>query len=757
MKTLKYGLAICALMAFSVQAAELKDVQISGVQRTMSDEIILNNLGLKVGDQVTQSQIDQASQTLFATGLFSDVQVDMKKGVLQIKVEENPIVHEVYFEGNSALDDDVLKTEVLLKARDIYTKRKLQKDADRLVEVYKRHGRFAAKVEPKIVKQDQNRVDVIFEIQEGAKATIKEINFKGNQAFSESELQDKMMTQESAWYRFLSSTDTYDPDRFNYDQELIRRYYLQHGYLDMKIVHAFAELTPDMEGFILTIQLDEGKKYTVSDVDVQVKLPEYKNKQDLKDLVRLEQGDVLNVDEVNATVDEMTDALINEGYAFVNVTPDIIRDKKGNTAKLVFRVSEGDKVFVRRINIKGNTRTKDKVVRREFKIKEGDAFNASKLRRSKQRVTDLDYFSNVDLQTISVPGNSSLVDVDMDLKEKSTGAFNIGIGWSSYDGMMFETGIQERNILGTGNIANLNVMLSQRETQYTIGLTDPYFMDYNLTAGAEIFHTTRDNSDYSSYDYQTTGGSIHFGWDYTEALRNVVRYTLRQDKITDVDSDASWAIRQQAGNTMVSMLGQELIYDKRDSRLNPTTGYYTSFGADIAGLGGDSKFYRINFTGIRYFSVAEDVVFSLRADGGRIWGYGDQDVRINDRYFLGDSTLRGFEYGGVGARNNRPGEEDDALGGNWYTTASAELTFPTGLPKEMGIKGKLFTDAGYISKPDDYDPETMDYSSKIRVGVGTGIQWASPMGVINLDFTYPLVKADFDKTRVFRLNFGKGF
>lgn len=753
MKKFKYGLALCALMAFSVQAEELKSVQISGTKR-IENSTVMNYLGLKTGEEVGQAELDKASKTLFATGLFSDVQVSMNDGVANIQVVENPIVHEVYFDGNKALDDDALKTEVLLKPRDVYTKRKLQRDAERLMEVYKRHGRFAAKIEPKIIKQDQNRVDVVFEIQEGKKATVQKIVFEGNQAFSDSELQDKMMTQEKAWYRFLSSTDTYDPDRFNYDQELVRRYYLKHGYLDFKIERAMAELTQDKEGFILTLYVNEGKKYTISDIEIQNHLPEYQSKKDLKDLIDLEKGAVVDVDEINASVDKMTDFLIDSGYAFANVVPDIVRDEKTGTAKLIFRISEGDKVFVHRINIKGNSRTKDKVVRREFKIKEGDAFNASKLRRSKQNVSDLDYFSNVDLKTAPVPTNPSLIDVDMSLQEKSTGAFNVGIGWSSYDGLMFETGIQERNILGTGNIANLNVMLSQKETQYTIGLTDPYFMDYNLTAGIDLFHTTRDNSDSSSYDYKTTGGVLRFGWNYTDSLRHVARYTLRQDNITNVDNDAALSIKKQEGKNVVSMIGQELIYDKRDSRLNPTTGYYTSLGADVAGLGGDSKFYRINFTGIRYFSVAEDVVFSLRTDGGRIWGYGGKDVRINDLYFLGDASLRGFEYGGVGARDI---QSQDALGGNWYTTASAELTFPTGLPKEMGIKGKLFTDAGYISKPDDFNSETMEYSNKIRVGVGTGVQWSSPMGVINLDFTYPLVKTKFDKTRVFRLNFGKGF
>ncbi len=753
MKKLKYTLALCALMAFSVQAEELKEIHISGTRR-IENATVMSYLGLKKGMDVSDNDWEKASQTLFATGLFSDVKVDFKDGIAEIKVVENPIVHDVFFEDNKALDDDALKTEVLLRSGDTFTKRKLQKDADRLLEVYKRHGRFAASINPTFRELDQNRVDVIFEINEGEKALVKQINFEGNEAYSDGTLKNKMMTQEKAWYRFLSSTDTYDPDRFNYDQELVRRFYLQNGYLDFEIVRAMAELMPDREGFVLTLQLNEGQKYRVSDVDIQVNLPEYTAKKDLKDLLRLEQGDVINVDEVNATADDITDTLINEGYAFVNVTPDIVRDDKNHTAKLIFRVSEGDKVFIRRINIKGNTRTKDKVIRREFRIKEGDAFNASKLRRSKQRVSDLDYFSNVDMQTSSVPRNPSLVDVDLSLAEKSTGAFNIGVGWSSYDGMMFETGIQERNILGTGNIARLNLMLSQKETQYTAGITNPYFMDYNLSAGIDLFHTTRDNSDSSSYDYKTTGGTIRFGWDYTDHLRQSAYYTLRRDEITNVDNDAALAVKEQQGRTTVSLIGQDLIYDKRDSRIDPTTGYYLSLNTEVAGLGGDSKYYRINATAIRYFSVAEDVVFSIRGDGGRIWGWDGQRVRINDRYLLGDASLRGFEYGGVSARDKR---SQDALGGNWYAAASTELSFPLGLPKEMGIKGKVFSDAGMIGKPDSYDHDETLYSRKIRVGVGTGILWASPMGIINLDFTYPLVKTKFDKTRVFRLNFGKGF
>ena len=754
MKTVKYTLlAAVSLFAFHVQAETLKNMRIQGTRR-IEDATITNYTGMRIGQDVSAGDLDRATKTLFATGLFSNVDIQMNNGIATIKVEENPIVHEVFFEGNKALDDDVLKTEVQMKPRSVYTKTKVQKDADRLLSVYKRNGRFAATIEPKIIKKDQNRVDVIFEINEGGKAFVRDINFVGNNAFSENTLEGKMMTQEKAWYRFLSNTDTYDSERFKYDQELLRRFYFEHGYLDFKITDAMSELTPDKEGFILTIKMDEGEPYRVGKQDLQVTLPDYKDNLKLEKYLELDEGDVLDITKVEKTVDELTEKLLNDGYAFVNVEPDIVPNTKDHTATVVYRVTEGDKIFIRRINIKGNTRTQDKVIRREFRIKEGDAYNASLLRRSKQNVSDLDYFSNVEMTTSPVPMNPSLADVDMSVTEKSTGAFNIGIGWSSYDGMMFETGIQERNILGTGKMASFNVMLSQRETQYMIGLTDPYFLGYNMSAGIDLYHTTRDNEDSSSYSYKTIGGTVHLGWNYTDALRQVVRYTLKQDNIYDIDSDAALSIKEQKGKNVVSMIGQDLIYDKRDSRINPTTGYYTSFSTDLAGLGGDTKFFRIDATAIKYFPVIEDVVFSLRADGGYIWGIGGKDLRINDRYFLGDRSLRGFEYGGVGARDKA---SDDALGGDWYATASAELTFPIGLPKEMGIKGKLFTDAGLIGKPDDYDAKTMEYSNRLRAAVGTGIEWASPMGVINFDFSYAFAKEDYDKTRVFRLNFGKGF
>ncbi|MBQ6855009.1 MAG: outer membrane protein assembly factor BamA [Alphaproteobacteria bacterium] len=748
-------LLMSSALATQASAEVLRSVSVNGTQR-FENATILNELNFRSGQNITAADLDGATKKLFATGLYSDVSVKMKNGVMLVDVVENPTVYDVYFEGNDRLDDDVLKTEVELKPRSVYTQRKAQADADRLLDVYKRNGRFGATVTPKIIKKEQNRVDVIFEIDEGDKTYIEKINFIGNHEYSADDLKDVMITKENAWYRFFTSTDTYDPDRLNYDQEMLRRFYLKHGYVDFEVKNAVAELLPDKSGFVLTIEVDEGKRYKFAQPEIRVSLPEYqgRNKKDLTRFLEFKKDERFNSELIDTTIENLTDEFANAGYAFVEVIPDFYKDEKNQTVRVVFRVQEGEKVFVNKINIHGNSRTKDKVIRREFRIKEGDAFNAAKLRRSKQKVEDLDYFDKVDFKTVPVYGDRSKTNVDVNVSEKSTGAFNIGIGWSSYDGLLFETGIIERNILGTGNIVNLNAMLSQRETQYTAGFTNPYFMDKPLLAGIEIFKTTRDNGDYSSYSYDTIGTSARLGWDYTDRLHQTVRYTLRQDDVTDIDDDASTYIKEQKGKTTVSMIGQVLSYDRRDSRINPTEGYYLSLGTDIAGLGGDTKFFRVNVTGIQYFPVTDDVVWSIRGDGGHIWGLGGEDVRINNRYFLGDASLRGFEYGGVGARDKYT---DDSLGGNWYVSASTEVVFPLGLPKELGIKGKVFSDAGYIGKPDGFDAEMMDYKNSLRASVGTGILWQSPMGMINLDFAAPVLKETGDKTQVFRLNFGKGF
>ena len=442
------------------------------------------------------------------------------------------------------------------------------------------------------------------------------------------------------------------------------------------------------------------------------------------------------------------------GHAFVEVTPVFEnKDAEQGTVDLILDVKEGSRVYINQINIHGNVRTKDDVIRREFRIAEGDAFNTAKIRRSKQRVENLDFFSRVDIQPQAIEGVPDKTNIEVDVEEKSTGSLSLGVGWSTYDGALIQTGIQERNLLGRGQSLGLNVALAQKKTEYDISFTEPYFLGRELVAGVDLFNITQNLQDYSSYNQDSIGGSLRMGWSFNEELRENVKYTLRRDKIRNVDASASLYIKEQEGTTTTSMISHSISYDRRDNVIRPTSGYVLTLSNDLAGLGGDNRFLRTDLYGAIYFPLAEKWTLGFKSHGGYIFGFG-QDVRIDQRYFLGGYDLRGFEQGGASARDNKSG---DALGGNWVVTGTAELVFPLGLPNELGIRGRVFGDVGVAGKPDDTGTYKIDYSSKPRASVGFGLSWDSPMGPINIDIAYAILKERYDKTEVFRINFGSGF
>ena len=416
---------------------------------------------------------------------------------------------------------------------------------------------------------------------------------------------------------------------------------------------------------------------------------------------------------------------------------------------LTFRIKEGARVFVDKINISGNTRTDDDVIRREFRIDEGDAFNAAKIRASRRNVENLDYFSKVDIQTVP-SDDSNKADVNVKVQEKSTGYFNVGVGYSTVNGALVRTGVTENNFQGRGQQLGFDIGVSQRAQDYNINFTEPYFLGRRLSASIDLFHTSEDYQDEGSYDSASTGGRLRLGWNYTDDLSQYVRYTLRKDKIENVDKNASIYIKEEQGDYVGSIFGQTLVYDKRDSAINPKEGYYLSFGNDVAGAGGDEKFYKFDAKAYKYFTIADYYTFKLFATGGYIEGFGGKDVRLSNRYYLGGYNMRGFEYAGIGARDKYT---DDALGGNWMVYTGAEMSFPIGLD-ELGVKGRTFVDVGILGKPDNLDPDIVEYSSSPRVAAGVGVTWQSPMGNIDVDLAFPIAKKSYDKTEAFRLNFG---
>lgn len=742
------ALLVGVMTVCEAQAATVKEVQINGLQR-VEPETVTAYLEIEKGQNVSQLEIDSALKRLYATGLFSDVSLDMLgNGVLSVKLTENPIINKRYFEGNDDLEDSALEKELQLNTGSVYSVSKVQQDAQRIVEAYKRAGRYATVVDPKIIKRDQNRVDLVYEITEGPDAKIDKISFVGNNHFSDSELQSEIMSKESRWYRIFSSAENYDPEKTNYDKELLRRFYTKHGYADFRVSTAVAELSADKKSFVLTYVIDEGPRYKISNVNITSALSGV-NVETLYPEVLVEAGDWYDANKVEKSVYAITEKLGQQGVAFVDVNSVLNKNTHTGEVEVTFDVAEGQRLFIDKINISGNTRTEDRVIRREFRVDEGDAFNTSKIKASRRNIEALDYFSKVDIHT-EPTDDSNKADLNVDVEEKSTGAFNIGVGYSTLNGALARIGIAENNFMGKGQKLSADASVSQRTKEYDLSFTEPYFLGRRLSAGVDVFHSETDYQDEGSYDSETTGGRIRFGWNYTDDLAQYLRYTLSEDKITNVARDASRFIKAEEGSYTNSAIGQTIVYDKRDSKIRPREGYYLSFGNDVAGLGGDEKYLKFDAKAYKYYTLSDDYTFKFFFNGGYIEGYDGKDVRLAHRYYLGGTTMRGFEYAGIGARDK---QTRDALGGNWMIYTGAEFQFPLGLD-EVGIRGHTFVDVGAMGKPDNFEKEYIEYSDKVRVSAGFGFQWLSPMGQIDVDLGFPLAKEKYDETEVFRLNFG---
>jgi outer membrane protein insertion porin family len=732
----------------------IKDIEVKGVQR-LESETVLSYLHLSKGEAASPDKIDESLKALYATGLFSDIRLAMDDSTLIVTIVENPIVNRVTFEGEDSISKEDLEKEVQLKPRLVYTLPRVQKDVQRILDLYRRSGRFGAVVEPKLVQLDQNRVDVIFEITEGKHTGVRRIKFIGNEHFDEDDLRGVINTRESAWWRFFTTSDFYDPDRTNYDRELLRRYYLNEGYIDFRVASAVAELTPDRDAFFLTFTVEEGPRYKFGKVNIQSDIKGLDG-ETLRQYLTTKQGDWYNAGAAEKSIAKLTEALGDMQYAFVDITPEVDRHKDSLTVDLTYHIKQGQRVYIGRIDVQGNTRTLDKVIRREMQIAEGDPFSTSKINRSEQRIKDLGYFEDVKVTPAegAQPDRSNL---QVEVKEKSTGEIALGAGFSSTDGPLGDLSIRERNFLGRGQDVRLGATVSGVSRQFDLSFTEPYFLDRNLSAGIDIFHTMRDNQNQSSYNVTNTGFAVRLGYPLSDDLRQLFSYTLRRDEIDDVPVTASRFIRDQQGSSVMSMIGHELTYDVRDSKLEPTKGFVTRLNTDFAGLGGDHKFFRARLSGSQYYELVEHYILGLTAEGGYVFGIG-QDVKITDRFFLGGDTFRGFQFGGLGPRDLTNGV-NDALGGNRFSRGTIELTTPTPLPDDLGFKGHIFTDAGTLGHNDEnpLPGDTFKNEENLRASVGVGVTWQSPFGPVRLDLAKAVLKEDYDKTEIVHFSFGTKF
>ncbi|MBA3676311.1 MAG: outer membrane protein assembly factor BamA [Sphingosinicella sp.] len=719
----------------------VRSIAVSGNQR-LEPETVISYMQLRVGDAYDRESVDQALRDLLETELFADVTIGgVDTGNIIIRVVENPVINRIVLEGNKRLKADKINPEIRLAPRQIFTRSKARADVARIIELYRRQGRFAAQVEPKIIQLDQNRVDVVFEISEGPKSKVRQINIIGNEAFPDSDLRGEMYTQQARLTSFFSGNTSYDPDRLAADQQKLRQFYLTQGYADFRVISAVAELTPDRRDFIITYVVEEGERYKFADVKVESEIRDFKS-EDMQQLLPMKAGDWYNAKLIEDTVTSLNETAGLFGYAFADAQPDFSRDPEKKTMSVTFKIAEAPRVYVERIDINGNTNTRDKVVRREFRLVEGDPFNSVRVKRSRDRIQSLGFFQD-NLEIEQTEGSApDRVILTTNLEERSTGELQLSAGFSSLERFLINASIQQRNFMGKGQVVRASVNYSTYSKSVELGFTEPYLFDRNIALGFDVYRRDFNSFNFinndrnTTYEQVTTGGQLRAGFPVTEYVSMAVRYGLNHDKVTlDEDlffSDPDGAgplpavcdpliagryLCESIGTNIVSSVGYSLEYNTLNNRLRPTRGQRALIHQDFAGLGGSIHYLRTRASAAKYWNIGRGFIFSANVEGGYVHSFDDSEgsgqdpVRLIDRFFLGEPQMRGFDIRGIGPRVLRrrygadgalvPGKEglisQDAIGGRAYYAGRAEIEIPLGAGiREMGLRPSVFVDIGSV-------------------------------------------------------------
>jgi|JI7StandDraft_1071085.scaffolds.fasta_scaffold14557_2 outer membrane protein insertion porin family len=743
------GTPAAAQPAPVVQAEQIQSITVVGTQR-LEPDTVRSYMRLRVGQNWSQVAADQALKDLYATELFADVAIRNNSGAVVVEVRENPVVNRIILEGNKRLKNDKIEPEIKLAPRQIYSRSKVRADVARIVELYKRQGRFAATIEPKLVQLDQNRVDIVFEITEGPKSKVQQINIIGNDKFSDDRLRGEMVTKQARFYRFFSSGTSYDPDRLAFDQQKLRQFYLTQGFADFRVVSAVAELTPDKQDFIITYVVEEGDRYKFGDVKVESQIRDFDSEK-LTATLRMKKGDWYDAKMVEDTVESLSETAGLFGYAFADVNPNFNRDKETLTMGITFDVAESQRVFVERIDINGNTLTQDKVVRREFRLNEGDAFNSIQVKRTADRIKSLGYFQE-DLEVEQAQGSApDRIVLTTNVEEKATGELSLSAGFSSIENFIFQGSIKQRNFRGLGQELRTNISYSSYSKSAEIGFTEPYLFDRSIAISGDIFRRDLNSFNFfnnqrnTTYEQATTGAQIRVGVPINEFLYFQGRYGISQDDIsldrntffTDPDGTgplpatcdpilAGRFLCDAIGNRLTSSIGYTFLYDNRDNRIRPTRGQSFGISQDFAGLGGSVKYIKTRVNADKYWRLfGTNFILGLSAEGGYIHplenrgskALGIDDVRLTDRFYLGEPQMRGFDIRGIGPRVqritfnpelqsgvvvnvpvlDRNRIQDDAIGGRFYYLGRAEVQIPLGSgAKELGLRPSVFMDVGSV-------------------------------------------------------------
>ena len=756
------ALLLCGLAARAAGAAEtIAAIEITG-HRTVELETIRSHLQFGKGSAYEPAKVDQSIKALFATGIFADVRIERRGTTVHVRVVENPMVSAVSFEGHRAIDKPKLEPLVHLKARARYTAAKAHADAGRLREHYRRLGRLATTVEAKAIDSGEGRVDVVFVIKEGEVTKVDSIAFVGNRVFSERQLRDVVSTSQSAgWLDIFKSAAFYDPERIERDKELLRRHYLKNGFPDSRVHAPQAAKNEEGTGYTVTFTIEEGERYAFGDVTFDSKLPGV-DPGALHSAVLIKPGSTYNLETVDKSVEAVSLALADQGHAFVRVKAVPRRHPAGRTMDVALRIEEGPRVHVERIDIVGNKKTKDFVIRREFRIAEGEPISAFLIERGRKRVRALGFFKSVEVthKTGSAPDQMILT---IEVVEEESNNLSFGVGYSMAEGVVGDISLTERNFLGNGQRLRLNLAGSMTRLQADIGFTEPRFLGSNVAAGFDLFYKDIDYTTQASYQSLKIGGALRLGYAINEQWSTGVNYTFVRNEIHGVGSFASAAIKEavpgfpnvNSNAYYTSSVGYSLAYDTRDNKRRPTEGVYYTVAQDLAGVGGDVRFVRTAGEARGYYAVTEGVTAMGRASGGFITGWGGQDVRLLDLFYRGGETVRGFATAGIGPRDIQSVNQD-ALGGRMYYSTTAELLFRVpGVPDDLGLRGAVFADAGSlwgVNGTGAKVPGLVGNTPAMRASVGVGLAWDSPLGNLRVDYAFPVLKQPFDKTQA--LSFG---
>lgn len=793
----------------------VRSITVRGTER-LEPETVRSYLDLAVGDRYDRNRTDQALKALYASDLFADATIRDENGALTVEVRENPVINRIVIEGAKRVKEDKIREEIRMAPRQIFTRSKARADVGRILELYRRSGRFAAAVEPKIIQLEQNRVDVVFEMTEGPKSKVRQINILGNTKFKDGKIRGEMATKQARWYRFFSSNDTYDPDRLAYDQQKMRQFYLTEGYADFRVVSSVAELAPDNQDFLVTYVLEEGDRYKFGDVELESEIRDIKP-EDFKALLPMEKGDWYNAQQIENTVETLTESAGLLGYAFADVRPQFMRDKDALEMNVTFLVGEEPRVYVERVQVNGNTITVDEVIRREFRLTEGDAFNSIKVKRSSNRLKSLGFFQE-QLEIEQKPGSApDRIILEANVQERPTGELQVSAGFSSLERFILSMSVRQRNFRGRGQELRLSANISNFSRSVEAGFTEPYLFGRNLALGFDVFtrdfrsfRFTSNNTRDTTYTQSSTGFAVRVGFPITEFWAMQGRYSLAFENIS-LDEElfftngvcdpllAGRFLCEALGKRTVSTIGYSVIFNNLNNNFRPTGGQRFSVSQDLAGVPMGVKYLRTRANYDRYSTLfGSGFILQLHGEGGYIFGYGGTSVLLTDRFFLGEPQMRGFRIRGVGPRvlrrpfdgdgnpiTDRNFVTDDALGGQAYYYAKTEIEIPLGAGgAELGLRPSVFMDVGAVWQVDDpaltcangpntnrpeclpYDPARpsngfeevfLGNSPAPRVSVGIGVSWNSPFGPFRFDVAQVLRQQPGDDTQVFQFNVGTQF